>query len=211
MKLLSLYIHRYFCFDKLIVICKVGIESFPQLLRGMFSFIIYDREKKFYTAVRDHMGITPLYIGYGADGSVWFASEMKALACDCVRFESFPPGHYYSSESKQFHKWYDPSWRRDLMPKNPYDKLKLRTAFETAVKRRMMSDVPWGVLLSGGLDSSLVAAVASRLMNSSSSPFPRLHSFCVGLEGSPDIEAALRVATFLGTCHHSYTYSIQEG
>lgn len=193
---------------------QVGIESFPSKLRGMFSFVIYNRTDNSYFAVRDHVGITPLYIGYGVDGSVWFASEMKALAVDCVRFEAFPPGQYYSSLTKQFQRWYDPLWRQVDMPTNAYDKVQLRTAFETAVKRRMMSDVPWGVLLSGGLDSSLVAAVASRMMKKDQGLdnwFPRLHSFCVGLEGSPDIQAAARVAQFLGTVHHSYTYTIQEG
>jgi len=197
---------------------QLGIENFPNKLRGMFSFLIYDRRDKSYAAVRDHVGITPLYIGYGADGSVWFASEMKALATECARFEVFPPGHFYSSKGGQLTRWYNPVWRQPGSVYRPYDKLALRSAFEVAVRRRMMSDVPWGVLLSGGLDSSLVAAVASRTMKSRSSEggdhvnwFPQLHSFCVGLEGSPDIQAAQKVATFLGTVHHSYTYTIQEG
>jgi asparagine synthase (glutamine-hydrolysing) len=133
----------------------------------MFSFIIYDRTDKSFYAVRDHVGITPLYIGYGADGSIWFASEMKALATECARFEVFLPGHYYSSKQGGMHRWYNPLWRDPSNPTKPYDKMALRTAFETAVRRRMMSDVPWGVLLSGGLDSSLVASVASRIMKAS--------------------------------------------
>lgn len=183
----------------------------------MFSFIIYDRRDKSFAAVRDHMGITPLYIGYGNDGSVWIASEMKALAADCARFQQFPPGHVYSSKTKEFTRWYNPVWMQELMPSKPFDAVALRTSFEAAVKRRMMSDVPWGVLLSGGLDSSLVASVAIRLMKQNEGAdshlnwFPRLHSFCVGLKGSPDLAAAQKVADFLGTVHHSYTYTIEEG
>lgn len=195
---------------------QLGIEGFPNKLRGMFSFIIYDRTDNSYFAVRDHVGITPLYIGYGIDGSIWFASEMKALATECARFEPFLPGHFYSSKQAKMTRWYNPLWREPTSPFKPYDKLSLRAAFERAVKRRMMSDVPWGVLLSGGLDSSLVASVASRIMKNTQPTdkenwFPRLHSFCVGLENSPDINAAKKVADFLGTVHHSYTYTIQEG
>lgn len=201
---------------------QLGINEFPNLLRGMFSFVIYDRRDKSYYAVRDHVGITPLYLGYGTDGSVWIASEMKALATDCATFQPFLPGHYYTSkDGGKMVKWYNPNWGQQIIPKNKYDKVALREAFERAVKRRMMSDVPWGVLLSGGLDSSLVASVASRMIKRSVySPetagnsinwFPKLHSFCVGLENSPDIKAALSVANYLGTVHHSYTYTIQEG
>lgn len=198
---------------------QVGLEDFPNKLRGMFSFVIYDRKDKSFAAVRDHMGITPLYIGYGSDGSVWFASEMKALAAECARFDQFPPGHYYSSKTGQLTRWYNPIWRQPTMPTNKYDSTVLREAFEKAVKRRMMSDVPWGVLLSGGLDSSLVASVASRIVKRRQQAqgadhlgwFPQLHSFCIGLENSPDLVAAKRVADFLGTVHHSYTYTIQEG
>lgn len=183
----------------------------------MFSFIIYDRRDKSFIAVRDHVGITPLYIGYGADGSVWIASELKSIACDCARVEPFLPGHYYSSISKKMTPWYRPIWRESNAPKLSYDKDLLRTSLEKAVQRRMMSDVPWGVLLSGGLDSSLVASIASRIMKQSKNNsdhytwFPRLHSFCIGLKNSPDLQAAARVAEFLGTIHHSYVYTIQEG
>jgi len=201
---------------------QMGIERFPAMLRGMFSIVIYDRRDKSYFAIRDHVGKTPLYIGYGADGSTWFSSEMKGLNTECAKFQSFPPGHYYSSKTGEFVKWYTPTWTQDIIPSAPFNPIVLRTAFETAVKRRMMSDVPWGVLLSGGLDSSLVAAVASRFIQRKGSSskngvlenvnwFPQLHSFCVGLIGSPDIAAAQQVADFLGTVHHSYTYTIQEG
>jgi len=180
----------------------------------MFSFIIYDSRDGAFYAVRDHVGKTPLYIGYGADGSTWLASEMKALARECVRFETFPPGSFFSSKTNEFVRWYNPLWREPTLPTTPYDPAKLKLAFENAVKRRMMSDVPWGVLLSGGLDSSLVASVASRFIKQGGeqmSWFPRLHSFCIGLENSPDLIAAKKVADFLGTQHHSYTYTIQEG
>ena len=183
----------------------------------MFSFIIYDRRDKSYFAVRDHVGITPLYIGYGADGSVWIASELKSIATDCARVEPFLPGHYYSSKTKTMTSWYNPIWRSSNAPKLPYNKVLLRESLEKAVKRRMMSDVPWGVLLSGGLDSSLVASIASRIIKKSKNEsdhytwFPRLHSFCIGLKNSPDIKAAAKVADYLGTIHHSYVYTIQEG
>lgn len=201
---------------------QLGIDAFPQLLRGMFSFIIYDRRDKTYFAVRDHIGITPLYIGYGADGSTWLCSEMKSLAADCARFQQFPPGTVYSSKTGQFSTWYKPMWREIAVPKTAYDAAAVRNSFISSVKRRMMADVPWGVLLSGGLDSSLVASVACRLMKEAQQQdttdesthttwFPRMHSFCVGLEGSPDINAAAGVAKFLGTVHHSYTYTLQEG
>ena len=218
------------------------------MLRGMFALIIYDTSDKAYYAIRDHVGINPLYIGYGADGSVWFASEMKALNSSCARFEVFPPGHFYSSKTGTFTRWYAPDWMEPsyLAPSDSYNPARLRRSFEQAVKRHMMSDVPWGVLLSGGLDSSLVAAVAARIMRgvaggrgigggggdgkSESTTkgmstkaeevlappvhggwFPRLHSYCVGLEGSPDLQAAARVAAFLGTVHHAYTFTVQEG
>ena len=197
---------------------QYGIANFPNMLRGMFSFIIFDKKDRSYYAVRDHVGITPLYIGYGADGSIWFSSEMKSIAAECARFEQFLPGHYFSSKEGGMKRWYNPIWMQPALPTNPYNALELRTAFEKAVKRRMMSDVPWGVLLSGGLDSSLVASVASRIMKRSqeeelgnSNWFPRLHSFCVGLENSPDLRAAATVAEYLQTVHHTYTYTIQEG
>lgn len=193
----------------------MGLE-FPVHLRGMFSFIIFDKRDQSYVAVRDHVGKTPLYIGYGPDGSTWIASEMKAIAPDCATFECFPPGHIYSSKTREFKRWYNPSWLEPTIPTTPFDATKLREAFETAVRRRMMSDVPWGVLLSGGLDSSLVASIASRFIKRGDGGdhtnwFPQLHSFCIGLPDSPDLAAAKKVAEFLGTVHHSYTYTIEEG
>jgi asparagine synthase (glutamine-hydrolysing) len=174
------------------------------------------------------MGITPLYIGYSnVDGSIYVASEMKALVQSCTKFQNFPPGHYYcnygSSTSvktngtkNEFVRWYHPTWAPEMKPGVPlptqkYQADTLRHAFERAVVRRMMSDVPWGVLLSGGLDSSLVASICARHISRRSTSFPKLHSFTIGLAGSPDIIAAKKVADYLGTIHHAYTYTIEEG
>jgi len=188
-------------------------------LRGMFSFILYDRKTDTYLVARDHIGITPLYIGWGNDGSVYVSSELKSLVGECNKFENFPPGHIYCSKGEkagQFQRWYTPNWAPEMlpggeMPREPYQADVLRHAFESAVIRRMMSDVPWGVLLSGGLDSSLVAAICARHISRRSTSFPKLHSFTVGLEGSPDILAAKKVADYLQTTHHAYTYTLEEG
>lgn len=184
-------------------------------LRGMFSFILYDRIKDQYVIARDHMGITPLYIGWGDDGAVYVGSEMKSMYEHCNRLQQFPPGHIYSNMGEnagEFVPWFVPKWKtQKALPTNDYQPDVLRYGFEKAVISRMMSDVPWGVLLSGGLDSSLVASIASRHMARSSQDFPKLHSFSVGLEGSPDLLAAKKVADYLGTKHHSYQYTLEEG
>ncbi|CAB9502917.1 Asparagine synthetase [glutamine-hydrolyzing] [Seminavis robusta] len=191
----------------------------PRRLRGMFSVIMYDRNKDCFFIFRDHIGITPLYIGWGNDGSVYVASEMKSLIGECTKFQQFPPGHCYTNKGPKagtFERWFTPTWAPEMKPGVPLPKQKfqadaLRHAFERSVTRRMMSDVPWGVLLSGGLDSSLVAAICARNISRRSTSFPKLHSFTVGLEGAPDLEAAKKVADFLGTIHHAYTYTMQEG
>lgn len=191
----------------------------PNKLRGMFSVIMYDKTSDTYFIFRDHIGKTPLYIGWGNDGSVYVASEMKALVGECTKFQNFPPGHCYTNKGPnagKFVRWYKPNWAPEMKPglEPPKDKFQedvLRHSFEKAVTRRMMSDVPWGVLLSGGLDSSLVAAICARNVARRSANFPKLHSFTVGLENSPDLIAAKRVAEFLGTIHHAYTYTIEEG
>lgn len=188
-------------------------------LRGMFSVIMYDKSADTFFIFRDHIGKTPLYIGWGNDGSVYVASEMKSIVGECTRFQNFPPGHCYTNkgpDAGKFVRWYQPNWAPEMKPglAPPKEKFQpdiLRHAFEKAVTRRMMSDVPWGVLLSGGLDSSLVASICARNVARRSSSFPKLHSFTVGLEGSPDLKAAKRVADFLGTIHHAYTYTIEEG
>ncbi|KAL8167441.1 hypothetical protein V2J09_008940 [Rumex salicifolius] len=216
-------------------------EDFVDMLDGMFSFVLLDTRNKTYIAARDAIGITPLYMGWGLDGSVWFASEMKALSDDCERFISFPPGHIYSSKSGGLSRWYNPPWFNEEIPSTPYDPLVLRQAFEKAnsillnyfrygsdfeselgsriiahlfSNNKLMTDVPFGVLLSGGLDSSLVAAVASRHLAESEGAYQwgsQLHTFCVGLKGSPDLKAAREVADYLGTRHHEFHFTVQEG
>jgi len=184
----------------------------PQYLDGMFAFVLFDANTKHYYAARDHMGILPLYIGYRADGGTVLASELKALIGIVERFELFPPGHYYCSKERQMKRWYEPMWWDiNRIPSQPLEYIILRQKFEAAVVKRMMSDVPWGVLLSGGLDSSLVSSVATRYMAQQSKEWPRMHSFSIGLEGSPDLAAAKKVADFLGTVHHGFHFTVQEG
>ncbi|KAG9158334.1 hypothetical protein Leryth_000453, partial [Lithospermum erythrorhizon] len=189
-------------------------EEFVDMLDGMFSFVLLDTKDKSFIAARDAIGITPLYMGWGLDGSVWFASEMKALSDDCERFMSFPPGHIYSSRSGELRRWYNPPWYSESIPSVTYDPLVLREAFEKAVKKRLMTDVPFGVLLSGGLDSSLVAAVTARHLADSEASLQwgtQLHTFCVGLKNSPDLKAAREVADYLNTRHHEFHFTVQEG
>lgn len=202
-------------------------EEFVDMLDGVFSFVLLDTRhgdragSSFFMAARDAVGVTPLYIGWGVDGSVWISSEMKALHDECEHFEIFPPGHLYSSNTGGFSRWYNPPWYDDdddeeavVTPSVPYDPLALRKAFEKAVVKRLMTDVPFGVLLSGGLDSSLVAAVAVRHLARTEAARrwgTKLHSFCVGLEGSPDLKAAREVAEYLGTLHHEFHFTVQDG
>eukprot|EP00850_Spirogloea_muscicola_P015747 SM000123S25859 [mRNA] locus=s123:338049:342948:+ [translate_table: standard] len=192
---------------------EVGEDMVP-MLDGMFSFVLLDTRDNSFIAARDPIGITPLYLGWGRDGSVWFASEMKALVDDCERFQVFPPGHIFSSKAGGLRRWYNPPWWDEHIPLAPYNALALRAAFEKAVVKRLMTDVPFGVLLSGGLDSSLVAAVASRHLADTKAGQQwgsHLHSFCVGLKGSPDLKAAKEVAEYLGTRHHEFHFTVQDG
>eukprot|EP00271_Cylindrocystis_brebissonii_P021106 TRINITY_DN7378_c1_g1_i1.p1 TRINITY_DN7378_c1_g1~~TRINITY_DN7378_c1_g1_i1.p1 ORF type:complete len:598 (+),score=116.46 TRINITY_DN7378_c1_g1_i1:262-2055(+) len=189
-------------------------DAVVEKLDGMFSFVLLDTRDGSFLAARDPLGITPLYIGWGRDGAVWFSSEMKALCDDCERFEAFLPGHLYSSKEGVMRRWYNAPWVSEVVPSTPYDPLVLRAAFEKAVVKRLMTDVPFGVLLSGGLDSSLVASVASRHLAETKAGKqwgPQLHSFCVGLEGSPDLKAGKEVAEYLGTLHHEMYFTVQEG
>ncbi|PKA65143.1 Asparagine synthetase [glutamine-hydrolyzing] 2 [Apostasia shenzhenica] len=189
-------------------------ENFVDMLDGMFSFVLLDTRDKSFIVARDAIGITPLYMGWGLDGSVWFASEMKALSDDCERFVSFPPGHLYSSKQGGLRRWYNPPWFSERIPTTSYDPIVLRNAFEKAVVKRLMADVPFGVLLSGGLDSSLVAAVACRYLSETKVVRQwgsQLHTFCIGLKGSPDLKAAREVADYLGTFHHEFHFTVQEG
>uniref|UniRef100_A0A0E0GL33 Asparagine synthetase [glutamine-hydrolyzing] n=1 Tax=Oryza nivara TaxID=4536 RepID=A0A0E0GL33_ORYNI len=189
-------------------------EDFVDMLDGVFAFVLYDTRTKTYMAARDAIGVNPLYIGRGSDGAVWISSEMKALNEDCVEFEIFPPGHLYSSAAGGLRRWYKPQWFAENVPATPYQPLLLREAFEKAVIKRLMTDVPFGVLLSGGLDSSLVAAVTKRhlIKTEAAEKFgAELHSFVVGLEGSPDLIAAREVADHLGTIHHEFHFTVQDG
>jgi asparagine synthase (glutamine-hydrolysing) len=190
-------------------------EEVVGMLDGMFSFVLVDLRDKSFIAARDPIGITPLYLGWGNDGAVYFASEMKALKDDCERFEIFPPGHIYSSKSGGLRRYFNPPWYSEsIIPYTPYDPAVLRVAFEKAVVKRLMTDVPFGVLLSGGLDSSLVATVASRHLNDTEAANvwgTQLHTFSVGLKGSPDLRAAKEVADYLKTNHHEFTFTVQDG
>ena len=192
-------------------------EKCVDMLSGIFAFILYDKKDDSYLVARDHMGIVPLYVGWDKEGAINFASEMKALDHYCDKIQEFPPGHYYSSKEKKFTRWYKPKWENTI-PTQKVSLKKLREALENSVKQQMMSDVPYGVLISGGLDSSLIAAIAAkhRMKRIESGEkeeawWPRLHSFSVGLENSPDMKFAKIVAKHIGTVHHDIIFTIQEG
>jgi len=188
-------------------------------LNGIFAFALWDRARGRFLIARDAIGVCPLYWGHDRDGRLCVASEMKALADTCADVAQFPPGHYYDSERGELVRWYERPWREHAATHGvEVSKQALREAFERAVHRQLMSDVPYGVLLSGGLDSSLVAAVAARFArkriednDASEAWWPRLHSFAIGLEGSPDLAAAAIAAKALGTVHHGFTYTFEEG
>jgi len=194
--------------------------DFIEDLNGIFAFALYDAEKDAYLIARDHIGIIPLYMGWDDEGTFFVSSELKALEGYCSRIETFPPGHYlYSEESNTPRRWYTRDWEQfEHVKDNVTDIDVLRKALEDAVHRQLMSDVPYGVLLSGGLDSSVIAAVtkkfASRRVESNDQEkawYPRLHSFAVGLKGSPDLIAAKKAADHIGTIHHEINFTIQEG
>lgn len=186
---------------------------------GMYAFVIWDARNSTYFVCRDPIGIIPLYMGWGADGSVRVSSELKALHSSCKRYELFPPGHTYYSGNERRESFYNPRWMEpSYIPTEEIQLTVLREAFERAVVSHLMSDVPYGVLLSGGLDSSLVASIMSRhcarrIESDESEPahWPRLHSFSIGLDTSPDLKAAREVAKYLNTVHHEYVFTPQEG
>jgi asparagine synthase (glutamine-hydrolysing) len=188
-------------------------------LNGIFAFALWDQARGRFVIARDPMGVCPLYWGHDGDGRLWVASEMKALVRLCDDVAQFPPGHWYDSASGTSQPYYRRPWRDyEAVRGVQVSSQELREAFERAVHRQMMSDVPYGVLLSGGLDSSLVAAVAARFArkrveedDTSEAWWPRLHSFAIGLEGSPDLAAAEIAADALGTVHHGFKYSFEEG
>lgn len=195
-----------------------GVD-FLEELNGIFGFALYDKKKNSYLIARDHMGIIPLYHGWDEFGQHFVASELKALEGICKKIEVFPPGHFYSSETKKIEKWYSRDWEQFSNVKdNKADIQELRNALDQAVKRQLMTDVPYGVLLSGGLDSSIVSAIAKKYADKriesgdkKTAWWPQLHSFAIGLIGSPDLAAARKVADEIGTIHHEVNFTIQEG
>ena len=193
--------------------------NFLEDLNGIFAFALYDEEQDAFLIARDQIGVIPLYIGYNADGKVFVASELKALEGECERYEPFLPGHYYWSKDPGMKRWYKRDWMEyDNVKDNTASSDAIRKSLCAAVKRQMMSDVPYGVLLSGGLDSSVISAItesyAERRIETDSRSrawWPRLHSFAVGLKGAPDLAKARLVADHIGTVHHEINYTIQEG
>ncbi len=194
--------------------------EFINKLNGIFSFIIYNEEENTYLVARDHMGIIPLYMGWDIKGQFYISSELKSLEGYCKKIEEFPPGHYLTSEINEPVKWYEPSWTSyDHVINSQHSTIDdLKIAFENAVHRQLMTDVPYGVLLSGGLDSSVVSALAkkysSKRVESNDEEgawWPSLHSFAIGLKDSPDLMAARKVADHIGTIHHEVNFTIQEG
>lgn len=198
---------------------EAGIVQLFESLNGIFAFALYDEQRDEFLIGRDHIGVIPLYIGFDADGKVYVASELKALEGQCERYEPFLPGHYYWSKTPGLKKWYTRDWMQyDAVKSNPASSEDIRQGLREAVKRQMMSDVPYGVLLSGGLDSSVISAITekyaeNRIEDDSKTKawWPRLHSFAVGLKGAPDLAKAKLVADHIGTVHHEINYTIQEG
>lgn len=203
--------------------------DFIERLSGIFAFALYDEERDEFLIARDPIGVIPLYIGRDTDGTLYCASELKALEGLCDEYEPFLPGHYYWSREGEMRRWYRRDWTdydavRDRYASLPADEAwqaqvaDVRTALEAAVRRQLMSDVPYGVLLSGGLDSSVISAVAKLYADrrietdgQQAAWWPQLHSFAVGLKGAPDLEKARLVAEHIGTVHHEIHYTIQEG
>ena len=193
--------------------------AFIEELNGIFAFALYDRVKDCYFIARDHIGIIPLYIGWDSFGNFFVASELKALEGVCNKIEEFLPGHYLYSKDGVMKKWYKRDWMEYSAVKDNETSIEdLKEALEASVHRQLMSDVPYGVLLSGGLDSSVVSAIAKKFapkriesQDKSEAWWPQLHSFAVGLEGSPDLAAARKVAQHIGTIHHEINFTVQEG
>ena len=193
--------------------------AFVDEMNGIFGFAIYDTQEDSYFIARDHMGIIPLYMGWDQHGTFYVASELKALEGVCTKIELFPPGHYYHSKDEAPVRWYTRDWMEfDAVKGNTTSIEDIHDALADAVHRQLMSDVPYGVLLSGGLDSSVTSALAKRFAakrvesgDEQTAWWPQLHSFSVGLEGSPDLAAAQKVAEHIGTVHHEIKFTIQEG
>ncbi len=195
-----------------------GVKLFDEL-NGIYAFALYDKENDSFLIGRDHMGIIPLYYGYDALGQFFVASELKALEGVCVDIKEFQPGHYYDSREGEMVRWYKRDWMEyDAVKDNTSDVDALRESLENAVHRQLMSDVPYGVLLSGGLDSSIISAVAKKYAakrvesgnDQQDAWWPQLHSFAIGLKGAPDLIAAQKVAEYIGTIHHEIHFTIEE-
>jgi asparagine synthase (glutamine-hydrolysing) len=196
-------------------------QEFLNRLNGIFAFVLYDPKNQNWLIARDPIGVVPLYLGWDDANNLCVASEMKALVSRCQRIIEFPPGHFYTGHeaAKGFQRYYAPTWAEpDQLPKEPYKPQVLREALEDAVRRQMMSDVPFGVLISGGVDSSIIAAIAAkyregRIEEGGATPawWPRIHSFAIGLKGAPDLAPARRVADHIGAIHHEIHFTIQEG
>lgn len=194
-------------------------EKFLDDMNGIFAFALYDEEDDAYLIGRDHIGIIPLYQGWDKYGNYYVASELKALERYCFKIEEFPPGHYLYSKDGEIKRWYEREWTEyDSVKNNSASVEELSEALEKAVHRQLMSDVPYGVLLSGGLDSSITSALAKKFSSKrvedddqKAAWWPQLHSFVIGLDGSPDLAAARKVADHIGTIHHEIKYTIQEG
>ena len=192
---------------------------FLEELNGIFAFALYDEERDEFLIARDAIGVVPLYIGKDRDGLLYVVSELKALEGFCDEYEPFLPGHYYWSREGEMRRWYNRDWMKyEAVKNNESSMTRLHDALEAAVSRQLMSDVPYGVLLSGGLDSSVISAIAKKHAelrvetdNQSEAWWPQLHSFAVGLKGSPDLVKAREVAEHIGTVHHEIHYTIQEG
>jgi len=197
---------------------------FLEGLNGIFAFVLYDQKRGRFLVARDPIGVMPLYMGWDEDGNFYVASEMKALVDVCKRIEDFPPGHYLEGsvlgeDVGEPVRYYRPGWQEyESVTGQALDLVALRTALEEAVERQLMSDVPYGVLLSGGLDSSVIAALAVRHKRrriesggSTEAWWPQLHTFAIGLKESPDLVAARTVAKALETVHHEFLYTLQEG
>jgi asparagine synthase (glutamine-hydrolysing) len=193
--------------------------GFLDRLNGIFAFVLFDAERRRYLIARDHMGIVPLYMGEDEAGNVFVASEMKALVPVCTSIREFPPGHFLDSENGVPQRYYRRDWRDyDVVAGNAAEPRALRAALTHAVERQLMSDVPYGVLLSGGLDSSIIAATARRFaarrveeQGRAPAWWPQLHTFSIGLDSSPDLSAARDAARHIGSVHHEFHFTVQEG
>ena len=203
----------------ILALYKKNKYDFLNQLNGIFAFALYDSDNDTYFIARDHMGIIPLYIGWDEKGTLYVASELKSLEGVCSKIELFPPGHYLESNKEDYVKWYNPEWVKFSTVSDATTSIsELHDSLSSAVKRQLMSDVPYGVLLSGGLDSSITSALAKRFSSkriesgdTQDAWWPQLHSFSVGLEGSPDLKAAKVVSDHIGTIHHEIIFTIQEG